>query len=109
LQQILTLTGLAIHEYCDTPLGQSLAETMAPEVERCSLALQELLDQVNATWLSLASIGDLWRQIWWGRWDGDEFNLLRKKLSHSRQSLERFLMALHSYVLFLFFYALATC
>jgi hypothetical protein len=108
LQQILTLTGLAIHEYCDTPLGQSLAKTMAPEVERCFLALQELLDQVNATWLGLAGIGDLWRQVWRGRWDGDEFNLLRRKLFHSRQSLERFLMELHSYVLFLFFCVLTT-
>jgi hypothetical protein len=103
LQQILTLTGLAIQEYCDRPLGQSLAKTITPEVERCLLVLQELLEHADATWLGLAftGIGDLWRHVWWGRWDGNEFTLLRKKLSDSRQSLERFLMALHSYVFLL--------
>jgi hypothetical protein len=103
LQQILTLTGLAIHEYCDRPLGQSLTNTITPEVEQCLLVLQELLAQADATWLGLAftGIGDLWRHVWWGRWDGNEFALLRKRLSDSRQSLERFLLALHSYVFFL--------
>ncbi|KIM84354.1 hypothetical protein PILCRDRAFT_87729 [Piloderma croceum F 1598] len=68
-----------------------------PEVEQCLLILQELLDQADATWIGLAftGIGDLWHHVWWGRWDGNEFALLRKKLSDSRQSLERFLMALH--------------
>jgi hypothetical protein len=107
LQQVLTLTGFAIHEYRYTALGPSLTKTIAPEVERCLLVLQELLDQIDATWIGLdfAGIGDFWRQVWWGRWDGDEFTLLSKKLFHCRQSLERFLMALHSYVCCCSFFA----
>ena len=98
LQQILTLTGLAIHVYNDRQLGQTLFHTLSPEVERSCVILQRLLGSIDDTWLGFrfTSIVDLWRQIWWGRWDGDEYDSWRKELSHSRQLLQGFLVALHS-------------
>src|SRR6266436_476452 len=49
LYQTLTLTGLAIQEYIDKPLGRSLASTITPDVERCTALLSELLDKVSGT------------------------------------------------------------
>jgi len=102
LQRTLSLTRLAVQIYQDRPLGQSLANTITPEVLACLFTLQELLDHIGSTWLDLCitSASRFWRRIWGVRWDGDESTLLRKKLSSSRQSLQGLLMALHSYVLF---------
>jgi hypothetical protein len=99
LHQILTLTGLAVQEYEIRPLGQGLAHTITPEIERCCTALQELLDKASSTWLGLnsTSMSDLWRPVWWGRWDGNKFALLKKELSDIRKSIEVFMVALHSY------------
>jgi hypothetical protein len=100
LQKTLALTRLAIQKYDNKPLGQLLVETTTPEVVRCCIVLQELVNTINGTCLGLnvTSIGNLWCQIWRGRWDGDEFVALRIKLSESRQALQGLLMALHSYV-----------
>lgn len=100
LQQTLTLTGLAIRAYEESPLGHCLAHAIAPEISRCCGVLRELLDRVHNTWLGLdlTTIGELWRPVWWGRWDGDELVSLKNKLSVVRKSFERVLMALHSYV-----------
>jgi hypothetical protein len=102
LQRTLSLTRLAIQMYENQPLGQSLANTIAPEVLRCYCALWELFDSINGTWLdvSINSIGGFWRRIWCAWWDGDEFSLSRQKLSYSRQSLQGLLTALRSYVPF---------
>ena len=101
LHQTLTLTGFAIQEYEDRPLGQSLAHMIAPSIERCCAVLQELFDRVSGTLLGLdlTRISDLWRPVWWGRWDGDELASLKKTLAEIRRLLESFLMALHSYVI----------
>jgi hypothetical protein len=99
LYHTLTMTGLAINGCDGRPLGQSLANTITPEVEHACFVLQKFLSRANSTWLGLflASIGNLWRRVWWSRGDGDELVSLRQ-LSDCRKSLEAFLMALHSYV-----------
>ena len=101
LHQTLTLAGLAIREYGNRPLGQGLANTFAPEVERCRVVLLELLDRINGTRRGLAftSISNLWRPVFGSRWDGNELASLKKKLCHIRRSLGGLLMALNSYVL----------
>ncbi|KIM74240.1 hypothetical protein PILCRDRAFT_709571 [Piloderma croceum F 1598] len=98
LYQTLTLTGLAIQEYNDRPLGQSLVNTIAPEVERSITVLSELLDKISGTGQGLlhTSISDLWRQVWWSRWAGDELASLKVELSHIRRLLGGFLSALNS-------------
>ena len=102
LQMTLTLTRRAIQMYENKPMGQSLVNTITPEVLGCLFALRELFDRIDGTWLdlSITSIGGLWRRIWTVCWDRDTFPLLRRKLSYSRQSLQGLLMALHWYVLF---------
>jgi hypothetical protein len=102
LHQTLMLTRLAIQEYDGRQLGQSLANTITPEVVRCFIVLQEMLGSVIATCqgLSLTNIGYLWRPVWRRRWDGEELAVLRDKLSSRRESLGEFLVALHSYILF---------
>ena len=98
LLQALTLTGLAVQEYADRPLGQSLARTITPEAKRCCMVLQELFDKLNSTWphLSSTSFSGLWCHIWQRQWDGNELASLRKELFYRRKSLEGALMALHS-------------
>jgi hypothetical protein len=99
LHQTLTLIRLAIQEYDDRPLGQSLANTVTPEVQRCSAILSELLDKVNGTGLRLlhTSIKDLWRPVWWSRWTVDEeVASLKTKLRDIRISLGGILSALNS-------------
>jgi hypothetical protein len=106
LYQTLTLTSLAIQEYNDRPLGRSLVNTIAPEVERSTAVLSELLDRISGTGQGLfhTSISDLWRQVWWSRWAGDELASLKAKLSHIRRLLGGFLLALNSYVEILLFH-----
>ena len=100
LSESLVLTGAAIQEY-------RLINALTPEVDRCRVVLEELLDRVIGTrgGLSWTSIGSLWNSVWRSRWYGDELESLRTKLSESRESFYAFLMALNSYVL-LMFYAL---
>ena len=100
LSESLVLTGAAIQEY-------RLINALTPEVDRCRVVLEELLDRVIGTrrGLSWTSIGSLWNSVWRSRWYGDELESLRTKLSESRESFCAFLMALNSYVL-LMFYAL---
>jgi len=102
LYDLLVMTGTAIQEYKDRPLGPSLINAVTSQVDRCRIVLKELLDRVSGTWWGLqqTSIGGLWRPVWWSRWDGDELALLRRKLSGSGDSLRGFLRALNSYVLF---------
>jgi hypothetical protein len=45
---MLTLTQLAIYAYDERPLGESLTNTVTPEVRRW-VVLQELLAQANST------------------------------------------------------------
>jgi hypothetical protein len=95
LQQTLILIRLAIQEYDDRPLGQSLAYTITPEVHRCSTVLSELYDSIKGTGLRLlrTSIKDLWRSVWWSRPDVDSSEM---KLRDIRILLGGILSALSS-------------
>jgi hypothetical protein len=109
LHQTLILTKFTIQRYSNTPLSQNLVNLIAPEVKRCFATLQKLLGGVNGVWLvfGICTVGGLCRRMWCGEWDEDQFPSLRKKLSQSRQMLQEFLIALHSYV-FLFLPHFAT-
>jgi hypothetical protein len=99
LHRILILISLTIQEYGDRPLGRSLADTIIPEVQQCSTVLSELLDKAHGTGLCLrrTSIKDLWRPVWWSRWeDDDEVVSLNMKLRDIRRSLGGILSALDS-------------
>jgi hypothetical protein len=100
LQQTLILIRLAIQEYDDRPLGQSLAYTITPEVQRCTTVLSELYDLIKGTGLRLlhTSIKDLWRPVWWSKWLDSDVASLKMKLRDIRISLGGILSALHSYV-----------
>jgi hypothetical protein len=102
LYEVLVLTGTAILEYENRPLGHSLVNVVSHEAIRCSVVLEEVLERVSGTreGLNRTKIGGLWQSIWWRRWNGDELSWLRRKLSQSRQLLGGFLIALNSYVLF---------
>jgi hypothetical protein len=101
LQQTLTLARSTVQKYDKTPLAHSLANIIIPEVQRCSLVLQELIDSIDSPWLdiTITSVGGFWRRIWWSVWVGGQSAPLGKKLSRSRQLIQGLLMALHSYVL----------
>ena len=100
LQQTLVLTDSAIRAYDDPPLGQILVNTVKPEIQRCRMALLELLNTVDGAWQGLAftTIRDLWRPVFGMRWDGGELVSLKTRLHHFRTLLGGFLMALNSYV-----------
>jgi len=104
LCQSLILTRSAIQVYEYTSLGQSLANAVYPDVEQCHVVLQEMLDKIIHYRGSLhsTSISGLWRQVWWSGWDGDELASSIMELSACQESLNKFLMALNSYVLFPF-------
>ncbi|KIM74362.1 hypothetical protein PILCRDRAFT_828352 [Piloderma croceum F 1598] len=101
LHQTLTLIKLTIQKYNDTPLGQSLANLITPEVNGCSAALQALLDSTEDIRLCLSStsISHLWRQVWRPMLRDKFTLLLRKKLSYSRQLFQELLVTLHSVAL----------
>jgi hypothetical protein len=106
LQMTMTLTRFVLQMYENQPLGQSLANTITPGIQECVFVLQELLDSIDDTWLdvSISSVGGFCLRIWRAWLDGDEFSLLRKKLSDSRQPLQGLLTALRSYVSFVFIF-----
>lgn len=100
IDEVLDLTRRAIEEYTDRPLGQHLANMIAPEVEQCLAVLQALLAKIGVTrnGLFLTSINHLWHLVWRRQWDGDEMTVLKRGLYSSWNSLCRFLIALNSYV-----------
>jgi hypothetical protein len=101
LHQTLILTKFTIQRYSNMPLSQNLVDLITPEIKQCFDTLQKLLNSVNDVWLtfSISMFGGLCRRIWCREWDEDQFPSLRKKLSHSQQMLQEFLITLHLYVL----------
>jgi hypothetical protein len=93
LRQTLFLAGIAIYE--DTPLGQSLAVSIDPEVEKCRFILQSMLDGVHCYRRVLYStpIRDLWPHVLWSAY---EVHVLMWKLTARQRSLGQFLVALNS-------------
>jgi hypothetical protein len=101
LRLILSLTEHAVFTYHSRPLGSSLDSAITPEVERCSMILSDLHDEINGTWVRLlyTRIHRLWRQVWQRRWEEQELDLLKERLDRSGNMLGMFLMGLNSYVL----------
>jgi len=95
---ILTRSAIQVYEY--TPLGTNLANTIHPEVEQCYLVLQEMLNKIihYRESLNSTSISGFWRQVWCSGWEGDGLASRRMELSARHESLNKFLMALSSYV-----------
>jgi hypothetical protein len=104
LRQTLLLTERAIFTYDGRPLGISLTNVIAPEVEQCYALLLELHDEVHRTWAGFiwTRISSVWRQVFMVKWD-HELVSLRRRLCHSRNLLAMPLLALNSYVLFTFY------
>lgn len=50
LKHLLIFAELAIQDYRDRPLAQSLASTVTPVMSRCCIVLQELFDKATGTW-----------------------------------------------------------
>jgi hypothetical protein len=101
LSQSLILTASAIQVYEHTSPGNSLANTVYPEVMRCHEVLKDIHDKSLHYWegLNSTSIRDLWGLVWLSGWDWDELARSIKDLSSRREPLNRFLMALNSCVL----------
>ena len=98
LQEIITLTGLAIQAYEYTPLGRGLANVVDQAAEGRRVILQELFDTISGyrQGLNPMDIRYFWRQVWWSGYEVDELASLRVKLSACRNSLLQCLKALNS-------------
>ena len=100
LHLTLFSTRSAIQIFKDTPLDQSVANTINPTVWQCFIILQEVFDHINCYRDGVLSttINFLWLQVCLNGLDMGKLGLLRLKLSACRESLDGFLMALSSYV-----------
>ena len=75
-----------------------------PAVLQCHTVLQEMVEDINLCRQGVKStrIGDWWGRIWLSRWGGDNLASWNVKLSVCQLSLNKFLMALNSYVPLIF-------
>jgi hypothetical protein len=95
LHDTLFLTGLAIQAYENTPLAQNVNLVISPDIQKCHLILQGMLDTVDSYRQSLyrMPIYKLWPEV---LWSGSEVQKLAWKLSIPKSSLGQFLVALNS-------------
>jgi hypothetical protein len=87
LHQTLALTKLIIRKYDSTPLGQSLANTIHPEITSCFATLQKIFSSINGTRrvdFSITRVCGILRRFWCDEWDDEELAGLRQRLSNSR-------------------------
>jgi hypothetical protein len=98
----IILTRLAVEAYEYTPIGQNLANTISPEMERCLATLREIFDKINSCWEGLrpTRIGSLWPKVWWGGFNAEELASLTRQISIYQESFNKFLAALNSCVFF---------
>jgi hypothetical protein len=98
----LTLIGSAIQAYKYTPLCETLAKAILPEVEQCCTLLQEMSSKIIPCrdGLMLTAIHDLWRQVWWNTLGDNELAKWKKELSTRQNLLHIFLTSLNSCVCF---------
>jgi hypothetical protein len=90
LKQTLSQLSFAIQVYRGRPLGQSLANTITPEVKQCVDLLQELIDMVNDPCCQFLQKPLNEREV-----------ALTRDLSFRQTSLDGLLIALHSYASFI--------
>jgi hypothetical protein len=65
LNEMLSLAGVAIQAYSDTPLGPGLASVINEIAFRCCIVLQELFERIKQCWQGLTptKVHHLWRQV----------------------------------------------
>lgn len=92
LHDTLFLTGLAIQAYENTPLAQNMNLFISPDIQKCHLILQGMLDTIDSYRQSLyrTPIYKLWPEV---LWSGSEVQKLAWKLSIPKSSLGQFLVA----------------
>jgi hypothetical protein len=95
LHRTLFLTGYALQLYEDTPLGPNLAALISPEVEKCCLLFQNILDDIDryrstlhSTHIPASRLPALWSK--------SKVHELAWKLCHRQRQLGQFLVALNS-------------
>jgi hypothetical protein len=95
LHRTLFLTGYALQLYEDTPLGPNLAALISPEVEKCCLLFQNILDDIDryrstlhSTHIPASRLPALWSK--------SKVHELAWKLCHCQRQLGQFLVALNS-------------
>jgi hypothetical protein len=100
LHLTLFSTRSAVQIFKDTPLDQSVANTINPTVGQCFIILQEVFDHINRYRDGVLSttINFLWPQVCLNGWDMGKLGSLILKLSACRELVDGFLMALSSYV-----------
>lgn len=98
LYQISFLSVLGIKSYQYTQLGQSLAQLINPELDRCIVVLQELFFAIDSyrQGLWFTYIRPFWPLVWRSGWEEDELASWRNKLAACRTSLGTCVMALRS-------------
>jgi hypothetical protein len=100
LHRAVILTKDAVEHHRSTPLGQSLANTIGPEVAQCHAVMRMFLGKIDGYRQPLVNsgIGGLWRKVWWAAWEMEELASLRRTLSTHRSTLTMLLTALNSCV-----------
>jgi hypothetical protein len=93
LQQMLTLTRLAMETCEHVPTGHSLGRSINREIEECSTLLQELLAKIKRQNLGSAPISLFRTRVLSGS-DVEWLAPIRRKLLAHRESLGQYLMAL---------------
>ena len=95
LHETLFLTGLAIQAYENTPLARNMNLSIGPDIQKCRLILQDMLDTVDSYQQHLyrTCIYNLWPKV---LWSGSEVQKLAWKLSTPKSFLGQFLVALNS-------------
>jgi hypothetical protein len=82
LHRSLVLTTDAIQRYKDTPLYQSLVNTIDPVVQRCLLILRKLYCEIDYYRQALFPTANrtLWCLVSWAGWNVDTYSRLREEL-----------------------------
>jgi hypothetical protein len=89
--------GSSPDTYEDTFLFDTLATTLLPEIERCCIVLQDMLEMsiLCRDGLAPTPIRALWRHVWWNTVDEETW---RKEIRAHHTSHITFLWVLNSYV-----------
>jgi len=98
LHQAMILTNDAIDRYENTPMHQSLTNSIDPTTAHCTFLLQYLYRKLNYYRQSLSetTLWNFWRPVSWNGWDANEFSSLRGELLTCLGSFTAFLQAFDS-------------
>ncbi|KZP12973.1 hypothetical protein FIBSPDRAFT_936589 [Athelia psychrophila] len=96
LRRMLTLTGLAVHAYKNTPLAETLSHNLAAKVEQCRQLLRDLLnDLTNYRYaLSGAMLHFIRQYVWSNIGESGTVSVLNSKLQECHTSFASCILAL---------------